>query len=54
MAEGKSASERSISLALAYYKRFPEEIDIAIAENRRSIEQLQHEFPFIATSNSSG
>jgi hypothetical protein len=50
-AGGGSASERSISLALAYYERFPEEIDAAIAENRRSIEQLRDEFPFIAVSN---
>lgn len=50
MAEGGSASERQIQLALDYYKRFPEEIDIAIAENRRPIEQLEEEFPFIEVS----
>lgn len=50
MAEGGSASERQIRLALDYYKRFPEEIDDAIAENRRPIEQLEGEFPFIAVS----
>ena len=50
MADGQAASERSINLALAYYERFPEEIDAAIAENSRSIEQLQDEFPFIAVS----
>lgn len=50
MAEGGSASERQIQLALDYYSRFPEEIDTAIAENRRPIEQLEEEFPFIEVS----
>jgi len=50
MAEGGSAGERQIRLALGYYERFPEEIDEAIAENRRPIEQLEQEFPFIAIS----
>jgi hypothetical protein len=50
MVEGGSASERHIRLALDYYKRFPEEIDAAIAENRRPIEQLEEEFPFIEVS----
>lgn len=53
MADGGSVSERSINLALAYYARFPEEIDMAIAENGRSIEQLRHEFPFIELSKTS-
>lgn len=47
MAEGGSASEQQIRLALEYYKMFPEEIDDAIAENRRPIEQLEEEYPFI-------
>jgi hypothetical protein len=50
MVEGGSASERSINLALAYYERFPQEIDTAIADNHRSIEQLREEFPFVAVS----
>jgi hypothetical protein len=50
MVEGGSASERQITLALDYYEMFPEEIDAAIAENRRPIEQLEEEFPFIAVS----
>jgi hypothetical protein len=53
MIDGGSANERSINLALAYYERFPEEIDTAIAENRRPIEQLRDEFPFIAVSKTS-
>jgi hypothetical protein len=52
MAEGGAASERQIRLALAYFEYFPEEIDSAIAENRRTIEQLEVEFPFIAVSRS--
>jgi hypothetical protein len=47
MAEGGSANERQIQLALDYYKMFPEEIDTAIADNRRPIEQLEEEYPFI-------
>jgi hypothetical protein len=47
MAAGGSANERQIRLALGYYKLFPEEVDAAIAENRRPIEQLEKEFPFI-------
>ncbi|HEY4812971.1 MAG TPA: hypothetical protein VIH71_18125 [Solirubrobacteraceae bacterium] len=50
MADGGSASERQIRLALDYYSMFAEEIDMAIAENRRPIEQLEEEFPFIAVS----
>ena len=50
MAAGGSAGERQIRLALDYYERFPEEIDAAIVENRRPIEQLEEEFPFIAIS----
>ncbi|MFI5004900.1 MAG: hypothetical protein ACHQE6_07795 [Solirubrobacterales bacterium] len=50
MAEGGSANERQIQLALDYHERFPEEIDAAINENRRPIEQLEEEFPFIAVS----
>jgi hypothetical protein len=50
MVAGGAASERQIRLALAYHERFPEEIDAAIAENRRTIGQLEDEFPFIAVS----
>lgn len=54
MAEDGSASERQIRLALAYYNQFPDEIDKAIAENRRPLEQLEREFPFIAVSHVDG
>ena len=46
VAEG-SLSERQIRLALAYYGRFPEEIDEAIALQRRPLAQLRTEYPFI-------
>ncbi|HEX3737290.1 MAG TPA: hypothetical protein VHV53_07075 [Solirubrobacterales bacterium] len=46
VAEG-SLSERQIRLALAYYERFPEEIDEAIARNRRPLSQLRSEYPFV-------
>jgi hypothetical protein len=45
-----SANERQIRLALDYYELFADEIDAAIAENRRPLEQLEEEFPFIAVS----
>ena len=51
MAAGGSANERQIRLALDYYERFPEEIDAAVADNRRPLEQLQEEFPFIAVGH---
>jgi hypothetical protein len=54
MAKGGSASERQIRLALAYCEQFPDEIDEAIAENRRPIGQLEREFPFIATIRAQG
>lgn len=49
VAEG-AAGERQIRLALAYYERFPEEVDAAIAADRRPLEQLRDEYPFIAVS----
>ena len=50
VAQDGSAGERQIRLALDYYKHYPEEIDKAIAENRRSLADLRDEFPFIAVS----
>jgi hypothetical protein len=54
MAEGGAADERQIRLALDYYGRFPEEIDAAVEENRRPLDQLEEEFPFIAVSRTDG
>jgi hypothetical protein len=46
VAEG-NLSERAIRLALAYCERFPEEIEEAIALQRRPLAQLRAEYPFI-------
>ncbi len=50
LAADGAATERQIRLALAYHERFPEEIDAAIAENRRPLSSLEEEFPSIAVS----
>lgn len=50
LAEGGAASERQIELAIAYAQRYGEEVERAIADNRRSLEQLHDEYPFIAMS----
>lgn len=46
VAEG-NLSERQVRLALAYYERFPEEIDEAIALNRRPLRELRERYPSI-------
>lgn len=40
-------SERTVNLALAYYSRFPDEVDELIERNRASIDELQEAFPAI-------
>jgi uncharacterized protein (DUF433 family) len=40
-------TEVQLSLALAYYDEFHDEIDRAIAENRRSPDELRREYPTI-------
>jgi len=45
---GFNLEARHVELALAYYERFPDEIDEAIASNRRPLSELRAEFPFIA------
>lgn len=45
MAEALSLTEAQIRLALAYYARFPEEIDEAIGENTRPLDELQEALP---------
>lgn len=49
-----AAGERQVRLALAYYERFPEEIEADIVENHRKLEELREKFPFIAVSGPSG
>lgn len=45
MAAETDIEEPQVRLALAYYERFREEIDQAIAENRRSLAALRSAFP---------
>jgi predicted transcriptional regulator len=40
-------SNQQVQLAGAYYREFTEEIDLAIAADRRPLDQLQSEYPFI-------
>ena len=40
-------SERQIRLAVAYRDEFPEEIDEAVAENRRTPEEWHELYPFV-------
>lgn len=47
MVEGSDLEERQIVIALAYYEQYPEEIDAAIAENRRDPEELCELYPAI-------
>lgn len=44
-----TVSERAARLALAYYERFPQEVDEAIARNRRPLAELRSTYPFIDT-----
>ncbi|HWW68045.1 MAG TPA: hypothetical protein VNY83_08695 [Solirubrobacterales bacterium] len=53
VAEG-NLSERQIRLALAYHGRFPEEIEEAIAANRRPLAELAAAYPFIDTRAPAG
>lgn len=54
MAAEGTISERALRLALGYYERFPDEIDEAIALNRRPLLQLRSEYPFISVHPPSG
>lgn len=40
-------SERQLRLALAYAEAYPDEIEQALAENRRPIEEFRQLYPFI-------
>jgi hypothetical protein len=40
--------ERAVRLAAAYREHYPEEIAEAIAENRRSLDELRDLYPFIS------
>lgn len=47
MASESDLEERQIEIAVAYHKEYPEEIDRAVAENRRPIEELRKLYPSI-------
>ena len=49
MAAATDLTEAQVRLALAYYRDFPDEIDAAIAENERALEDLRREYPTIDT-----
>lgn len=49
MAAKTDLTEPEIRLAVAYHEEFPEEIDEAIRESERPLEQLRREFPTIDT-----
>jgi hypothetical protein len=49
MAANTDLTEAQIRLALAYYRDLPNEIDAAIAEKDRALEDLQREYPTIDT-----
>ena len=49
MAAATDLSEPQIRVALAYYAEFAEEIDAAIAENERSLAELQRQYPTVDT-----
>ena len=49
MAASTDLAEPQIRLALAYHAEFPEEIDLAIAENERPLAALQRQYPTIDT-----
>ncbi len=47
MVSESDLAERQIVTALAYYEQYPEEIDTAIADNRRSPGELRDLYPAI-------
>lgn len=49
VAANTALTESQVRLALAYYHEFPDEIDLGIAENERSLDDLKREFPTIDT-----
>lgn len=45
---GTRLDRRQLALAEAYYENYPDEIDEAIAENRRPLGELRELYPFVA------
>ena len=40
-------TERQVALATAYYENYPDEVDAALAENRRPLAELRDLYPFV-------
>ena len=49
MAAGTDVAAQYIRLAVAYRSEFPEEIETAIAADRRGLSELQDQYPFIGS-----
>lgn len=47
-------TDRQVRLALAYRDRYPEEIEEAICENVRPLEEWQELYPFVLTHRATG
>jgi uncharacterized protein (DUF433 family) len=47
MAKKTDITERQIRLALAYYEKFPREIDEPLDRNRRTLDELRADYPTI-------
>jgi len=45
--EDNQLERRHVQLALAYYEVYPDEIDEAIEENNRPVDQLRELYPFV-------
>lgn len=50
---GTELDARAVDLARAYHATYPEEIDGAMAENRRSLAELRELYPFIGITPAS-
>ena len=51
MAAGTDLQSREIALALAYSEQYPDEIENAVAENRRPLDELRDLNPFLGTAS---
>ena len=50
---GTELDARAVDLARAYHASYAEEIDDAVAENRRPLTELRELYPFIGTTPAS-
>jgi len=52
--EDSYLTERQLGVALAYYREFKDEIEQVIVDNRRTVDELLREYPFIEPAPSKG